>query len=498
MYLQNHSRLDSSNVYFLGLFGFLSVFGLFWLFHPLIEGKICFGILTFFLLSYIVFEILFVMLRSTDRILLHPAVLSSLATFGLWFGVTNFLYWGPEEKFLYKLLGDQAFYWMNRAMFLILLAAFALWRGFRSSIGAGMTKAFWNAFVFNRIFRRQFHLRWSFIIICLGVSLGCRLAQIYLGVYGYSSDYQRLYELAGVRQYLDIGSGLGRLALLGVSLAHFFRRHYHPVLHWMMVGTLGYEIFFGFLSGFKSQVVVPVIIVFFAYYVAKGRIPKTWLFGGIFLLFLAYAVIQPFREIRQKDPFFQGRSVAGISKFLREGLQQARLSEGFFQATVDKYFIEAAKRMSMTPVAARSIQYKEEIGLEEDDPRFLRRMILSPLYAFIPRLVWSSKPVFNIGKWYAVRVMGMPEDTRTAIGMSPVGFLYFAGDSIFVFCGFFLFGIIQKALYRHLSLGSGGVIIFLVLIRPFIFIDHSVDTIFVSTLRYFPICIFLQWFLFKR
>ena len=51
-------------------------------------------------------------------------------------------------------------------------------------------------------------------------------------------------------------------------------RSLHVVL-WFW-GLLGYEVVFGFLSGFKSQVATPIIIVGVCMYMRRGRLPWRW------------------------------------------------------------------------------------------------------------------------------------------------------------------------------------------------------------------------------
>ena len=111
------------------------------------------------------------------------------------------------------------------------------------------------------------------IVILVIISLASRLIAIRLGVYGYSSEIDQLSELGGVTQYLSMTQGLGKLALMVVALRYFSpaERSSHLVL-WFW-GLLGYEIIFGFLSGFKSQVVMPVIILGVAMYMRRGRLP---------------------------------------------------------------------------------------------------------------------------------------------------------------------------------------------------------------------------------
>jgi hypothetical protein len=119
-----------------------------------------------------------------------------------------------------------------------------------------------------------------------------------------------------------------------------------------------------------------------------------------------------------------------------------------------------------------------------------------PLQTVVPRAIWTSKPEENIGQWFTQTVWGYPY--RASIAMTPFGFLYFAGGIILIVPFFFLFGIMQKALFYFLKLGTGGIIIFIGLLLSIVLIDSTVNGIFVSWIRNYPILILFQYIILKR
>ena len=46
---------------------------------------------------------------------------------------------------------------------------------------------------------------------------------------------------------------------------------------------------------------------------------------------------------------------------------------------------------------ARAIDFADHYELGDKDPDFLERLYTVPLQAFIPRFLWSGKPLENIG-----------------------------------------------------------------------------------------------------
>ncbi len=136
------------------------------------------------------------------------------------------------------------------------------------------------------------------------------------------------------------------------------------------------------------------------------------------------------------------------------------------------------------------------MSLSDKDPDFLERLYTIPLQAFIPRFLWSGKPLENIGGWFTQQVWGYPLESSTA--MSPIGFLYFAQGNIFIAIFFFIFGFLQKFLRQFLKEGAGGILIFFGFLTSLVLIDSTVNTIFVSFLRTFPMLLILQYIVYKK
>src|SRR5207244_2606393 len=128
--------------------------------------------------------------------------------------------------------------------------------------------------------------------------LAARLLEIKLGVFGYSSTYDQLIDAANYREYLSMAASLGDVALVAAAMQCFAAvrsRLPDRLLVWLIVG---YEVCFGFLSGFKSAVIMPFIIVAVVYYSQRKRFPR-WLVPSLALgLVVAYGVIEPFRLAR--------------------------------------------------------------------------------------------------------------------------------------------------------------------------------------------------------
>ena len=100
----------------------------------ILDQKIGFTILTLLLLTFLVVEINYLRTKHTERWLFNPVVLCSIMTFFLYYVFTNLLYYLPEEEINIEHLSNTISLVMNKMMFIVIIAAIALWLGYWSPI----------------------------------------------------------------------------------------------------------------------------------------------------------------------------------------------------------------------------------------------------------------------------------------------------------------------------------------------------------------------------
>ncbi|TFH40025.1 MAG: hypothetical protein E4H01_17275, partial [Lysobacterales bacterium] len=253
------------------------------------EEKV-FIFLTLYIVGFTAMGAAWVYRERRSCLLIDPFVLSSLLTFSIGFGISNYVLLAEWDQVDY-FLGTDAYRYLNKAMVLAYFALFSLWVGYRSAIGLWLTGKWTRSGITKRYFRREYQPDYRLISAFFVLSLFCRLLQVRLGVFGYSSESEQTLGLASYTQWLTIGANLGFLALLVVSLT-WFQGQTDRRAFYLLVAFLVYETIFGFLSGMKSAVVMPLVLVSIAFYYAKDRFPWKALFAGIALLYIAYAVIE--------------------------------------------------------------------------------------------------------------------------------------------------------------------------------------------------------------
>jgi hypothetical protein len=257
------------------------------------------------------------------------------------------------------------------------------------------------------------------------------------------------------------------------------------------------ETIFGVLSGFKSAVVMPTLIVGLCAYTVRGRLPPMLVPSILLGIFMAYAVIEPFRVARYREFDFDSTSLTSIVDTFaasRDSVYERGDGERPVASTTASFFVRASDVAS----AANGIEFKERWEvLPEGSPDFLEDILLSPLYSLIPRALWENKPLNDVGVWYTQVVMG--EGTTSSTAMYPVTYLNFAGGALAVMLGFAVVGVIQSALFRGISAHAGvALFITVCMVGSLGHIDSVYYSFFISLIRNLPLLFLLGWLLFRQ
>ncbi|MEK8049884.1 hypothetical protein AACH10_06520 [Ideonella sp. DXS22W] len=449
--------------------------------------------LTLTLLGYLGVEVARLCQRQPERWLANPVVLASVMTFVLAHGVSNFLFFGNIDELLMVSLVPEVTASMVKLMYLVLVGAVAMWFGYWST-NAGLARhpdqcAAWH----RRILPPTNTLHPLTLPLLIGIATGARLLQIELGVFGYASSYERLIEMGSVTQYLSMAASLGSMALVLASLQLFRAPPSQRHRAWF-AAVLILEFLTGVLSGFKSALVMPFLIVAICHYLSTGRWAVKWLLLAAMAIPLGYAVVEPFRNARNYDADFSGDSVAGIASAVVTSTADTS------RAAVESapVLLAFAARLNLSYIASFGIEYADRPGgLPDTSPNFLTDLVLAPLHAWIPRAIWEGKPLGNIGLWYTYEVM--ERDVLSSSAMGPVAYLYFAGGAVAVFLGFAFIGAAHRVLLTLLrpTESSPGAVVFLAVLMPLINVDSAFNSILIMLWRELPLALAIQFLLFR-
>ena len=459
-----------------------------------VDDQQIFIVISVMLVAYLWVQILQLKRYQPNRWLLNPIVLCSIMTFVMGYGITNVLFFLPEDVIQWVGLEPEITPAMVKLMWLVFVGAIAMWLGYWSPIAVNLTKPSLIKTIQTRFLPTTNSLQPLALPVLLAIAVGARLIQIKLGIFGYSSSYDRLIEMGAFTQYFALASGLGKLALVIVSFQYYAPDMDGRSRKWLLI-VLVTEVLFGFLSGFKSAVAMPFVIVAICQYLRTGQFPVKWGIFAIIGIMMAYAVIEPFRDAKRSNSDFINTSIISIATTMtvEAGASNNNKSDDV------PLILEVASRFNFSQIGSFGIEFADQNAtLPTGSPQFLGDIFLAPLHALVPRLIWSGKPTGDLGLWYHEVVMGMDYLSSTAMG--PFSYLYLAGGFIAVFIGFFFIGIMQRVLFFLLqpTISLPGGVVFLAMLTTIVTIDSSFNSIIITLFRELPLVMALQFLLFKR
>jgi hypothetical protein len=449
--------------------------------------------LTILLLGYLGFEIWHQKATAPGPLLVIPPVAASILTFVLGFGITNLLYWLPEETRANADVSLEITRWMIQMMVLVIVAACSMWIGFGSRLGHAIAERLQRGRVLHKLLSSPPRVNRPALAACVGLSLIGKVLQVELGLYGYSSSAHQLIIFGPYREYLYLVDWLGKWALICLAMeqsAPGAKRVSHDrLLLWVLLTS---EVTWGFLSGFKHLVLVPIGLVALAQYVQRGRFPRWFVPAVVAGLIAGFAIVEPYRVAWNAGVIESG--LRGISSGVLGTILGDRDPDP--RSNVPLY-VRVCARLNLTYVASLGIEYAAR-GAESPSGRdFMGEILTGPAFALIPRILWDTKPVQDIGPWYTREVLG--SDAESSTGMSAITYLNFAGGTVAVICGFLFVGIMQRTLFDGLrSHGPGGWMVLLGLLPTLVFFEGGFDAFFPAILRLLPQLVVIQYLLFQR
>lgn len=437
---------------------------------------------TVLLLIYLLLEVLRIRRNEMGLWLLNPAVLCALMTFVMGYGLTNILYFLPQDKIAFLGLVPEVTPAMVKIQYLVLFGAISMFLGYWSPLAANFTKPQLVIRFQNRFLPKTDVLRGFAIPILLLIAVTVRLFAISKGLYGYGGDYsaERLAVTGDYSQYLNLASGLGKLALLLSALRYFNSESGLQDTRWFLTSLL-IEIFFGILSGAKSGVIMPFVISGLCAYLVSGKIPNKFILMTVASIVMAYAVIEPFRELRNQQDGALVSASATLNIIMQGAFSDNRQVDLHEEGSTLLAFIA---RNNLSYIGSHGVIYADMFAeLPAGSPAFLDDILLAPLHALIPRFIWDSKPIANLGLWYTQVPIGKNLSSSTAMG--PFVYLYFTGGYVAVGIAFFIIGMLQRCLLLLTTpwKREAGAVFFFVLLPSLININSAVNSIIIDLVR---------------
>jgi len=231
-------------------------------------------------------------------------------------------------------------------------------------------------------------------------------------------------------QFFSVADAVGIWCFIVVTIERFA----HPSKRFLR-GVFGaafvIECFFGLVTGMKSAFLMPFFLAAMIYALIKKRINKTRFIAPFVLLVAIYPLSNTYRTLG-----WGGRGFSTVQKwgaaveYSREKTLGA--SEWFTNG-----WNSSVERLSLLPnmALAMNLGYRaEQLGGDE-------HWWMLPFYPFVPRFIWTSKPILNKGQRFSIAT-GSTASTSQAITIP--GDLYLEFGFLGLAIGMFLSGMLGQ------------------------------------------------------
>jgi hypothetical protein len=250
-----------------------------------------------------------------------------------------------------------------------------------------------------------------------------------LGLFSYITDRSALLSSLWYVQWLTYISNLLNAALIVSSIEVLGKRSPGLLIKIFFWLSVVFSIGFGVMGGYKGEILYPILFLAIIYGITNTKIPKT-----AFLLPLLPVLIYPFGDAYRSNLGHadqdQIRSISGLETILEKSFDDVISSK---RDVAGEGAIETTSRLS-------DLTYVRDM-LRVPDPSLLKgdeTVWLAPIYPFVPRVLWPSKPVFNMGQRLSI-ALGRGEAMSSATPL--IGDLYLKDGTLGVIAGLFFYGI---------------------------------------------------------
>jgi len=428
--------------------------------------------------------------KYSDYIWANPIVLCSLYIFVLGFGVTNagFLLY-RDFAFLTDVTGSELYKWANRVVGLSLVSSVGMWLGYRSGIARKLEFGAKNSQLLARLIKTGSHPRWIAIHVSFFVAVVAETYLLSTGILGW-------YNIPGESvlpyiQFLGLLTSLQYIAPIVVSFWYASTRkekHLYVAIFFVTV-----QVLVGLPHGMKEAIIKPLIPPLIAFYIGSKKIPWSGAYASALVFVGSFILVGEMRSQLWRLNS-RGSFQAATSVVLNTSPQD--YSTTFWETSKS-----VVTRLNFTGRALAVIESQKN-GLDEEAPNFRKKLLLSPAMAVIPRAIWPSKPKNEGGRWAYSEVTGKPVPKFGGFnntGMTPVAYLFIVGGALLCFLGFFLIGLVQRAVKpMAYTYGIGGLIFFITILSPLVQVDNLFHAALIKIIRFSLIGIVAQFLLLKK
>jgi len=456
------------------------------------------------------FQILNLKKKYPKIYLVNPPVLCTIFTFLIPFSLTNVFFIQSITELIIN--GDNLY----KLYFLIINSFNLMWVGYWS---ADFFRSK-NPCIKNILLKIQHYVVLKFpyvnfiiISILFIFSFSAFIILNLLNIYGYNSNQESLGIYIHYRYLLHLALNVNYIILIILTFFLFKEKQKIKFKFFYLLFLIIF-LLFGIFSGFKSDVFFPFLTIFVIFYILKNKFSFKIFFLTIFFTYFSYYSIEYLRnniaatETKKSfSNFKESLDVYNNYFFETKNLN----GEKTYLSEFENKTIAIGQRLNNFNEAILILNFTDlnpDFLKNSETPKFLNSILISPITAIVPRIIWNNKPTNLEGAW-AANILKKYHCKKNniicgpAVGSSAMSsflYLYFAGGIFIVFLFYFFLGILQNIIFNLFNPGKflAPTLIFLILLPKISLIDSAIYGIISFFFREFIILLILQYLIFKK
>jgi hypothetical protein len=280
------------------------------------------------------------------------------------------------------------------------------------------------------------------LVALYAASFGTKLLLLENQLFSFVGSWEKYYQHLASMQVLNAISQLGTLALIIAAIERYRARH-DPLWRMIFVVVLSSELLWGLISGSKGMLLQNFIVLALVSSFVQRRLNLRWLAIAFFALVLFYPFSNAYRSV------VTGRGAVEVTSFAvaaRAG-QMAFSEVGRGESSAGAFWRDGLNstlsRMDLLTCVAEVLT----LGPRADIVKGNVHWWLLPIYPFVPRFLWPSKPIIQEGGWFTVALRGGSGDALSAGSSTAItypGDLYLQFGLPGILVGMFALGVVAQ------------------------------------------------------
>jgi hypothetical protein len=327
--------------------------------------------------------------------------------------------------------------------------------------------------------------------IFLALGLGAKFVLWSSGLLSYTADLNLQESSLPGMQWLTTMAQTLNAALFVSAIEVMGKRSRSPQIRFIFFASIVFSLGFGAISGMKGEILIPILTLILIFAVTNARLPRIAILFPLMPL-IVFPFVTAYRNNLNNGYRSQVNTISGLAAVLQKTVSDVVGSNLTFGDRASTSFDATTSRLSILTDVRDVISLPDPSLLNGDEVVWM-----APLYPFIPRFIWTNKPILDKGIRLSV-ALGRPNTTSSAA--TPIGDLYSLYGTWGVPIGMFIFGVFVQIYMNSMGgvLSEKRLLIYFVMLRELLDFENGVVAQVAGTVQLALIAILLAYVIYGR